>query len=398
MKKNIFKKVVASLATVAMAVSAFASMPAENVKADSKKTEIVLILSGETSSDKILFDIDGQDSGITASGTVDTSLGWGRDMYTFTQDSNDKTRYTITVDGTIGDAGYCNMQFVFASGSTLDKGYKYYPQDDRDTFLNNDTLYIQIDLSKESWSVFTASAEDPNAAKPSDIMAVIDAIGTVELTEDCLKKIEAAETAYNTFTGDKSAVTNYATLTAARAKYDQLVAAENAKNAGTLTVYVKSPGWTEMNVYGWDGAEFGEWPGKTLTALKQNDGWFSVSFEINKATNLIFNNNDAGEQTVDWTNVSAGTYWLVLSEKDDSGKYTVENVSTKAPSDWKDEAAEKVENPTTTTQSNTTTNNGTSGNNTTPATADVAPVMAMAVLAVAAGALVVASRKRAVNE
>ena len=57
----------------------------------------------------------------------------------------------------------------------------------------------------------------------------------------------------------------------------------------------------------------------------------------------LFGKEKDGEQTVDWKEVKAGTYWLVLSEKDDKGKYLVDAVSTKAPEGWKDEAAEKVE-------------------------------------------------------
>ena len=359
MKKNIFKKVVASLATAAMAVGMLATTPAQEVKAADKETEIVLVLSGETTADKILLDFDGQDAGITASGTVDTSVGWGRDMYTFTQDASDSTRYTIKVQGTVEDPTYCNMQFLFVTGSDV-KGYKYYPQNGRDVFNNNDTIYVQIDLSADNWTTVSASENDPNAAKPEDIMSVIDAIGTVELTTDCLNKIKAAESAYNTFSGDKSAVTNYSTLTAARAKWNELIAA----GAGTLTIYVKNADWSDMYVYGWDGADFGTWPGKELTALKNNTGWYSCSFEINSVTNLIFNSKTAGTQTIDWNYVSANTYWITLGEKTDDGKYLVNssNVSTEAPAGWKSEEAEKVEVVTTTpaatestTQKETTT-------------------------------------------
>ena len=398
MRKNIFKKIVASLSTAAMAVGMLAAMPAEEAKAaaDGKETEIVLILSDNTGVGDVYLDIyDGansQNADISSTATKDsTNVGWGRDMHVFTQDSTNKNIYRITTTGSLGDSEYCNMQFILAKDGSFVKGYKFYSQDQKDMFNSSDTIYITIDVTKDDWTSFSATTEDPTAAKPADIMAVIDAIGTVELTEESLKKIEAAETAYNTFEGDKTAVTNYETLTAARAKYNQLQAAEDAKNAGTLTVYVKSPGWDKMNVYGWDGADFGQWPGKTLTALTANEGWYSCSFEISKATNLIFNNAGAGEQTVDWTNVKAGTYWLVLSEKDGEGKYTVENVSTTAPTGWKDEAAQQVKNeaPTTTT---------TTGSNTSTKTGDAAPVIAMLAVAALAGAVVVASRKKTVSE
>ena len=400
MKKNILKKVVASLATAAMAVGVLATAPADEVKAADKETEIVLVLSGETTADKILLDFDNQDAGVTASGTVDTSVGWGRDMYTFTKDSNDSTVYTITTTGDVPDGKYCNMQFLLVTGTDV-KGYKYYPQDGRDIFNNNDKIYIQIDLSADNWTVVKASADDPKAAKPADIMAVIDEIGTVELTDDCLNRIKAAEAAYNTFTGDKSAVTNYDKLVAAREQFDSMVAA----GAGTLTVYVKSPSWTEMCIYGFDGSNFGDWPGTALTPMKNNEGWYSCSFEINKVANIIFNNNNNGEQTIDWKYVSAGTYWVTLGEKGDDGKYLVNssNVSTTAPAGWKTEEAEKVENETTTqaptTQSsNTSTGTNTGSDSSVPQTNDVASVVMMIAVASIAAVAVLSMRKKTVEQ
>ncbi len=360
MKKNIFKKIVASLATAAMAVGMFAAAPAQEVKAaaDGKETEIVLLLSDSTGVANVYLDIyntgtDGgnQNASIDSAATKGDIANWGRQGAIFTQDSTNKNVYKIITTGSLADDEYCNMQFVIDSGDSQ-WGYKYYPQNNKELFNGNKTIYFTIDVSNKDWPELSASTVDPTAAKPSDIMAVIDAIGTVELTSDSLKKIEAAETAYNSFTGDKSAVTNYDKLTAARTKYNQLQAAEDAKSAGKLTVYVKNADWKQMKVYGWDGAEFGDWPGLDLTALKNNAGWYSCSFDITKATNLIF--NDGTTQTVNWEGVAAGTYWVTLSEKDADGKYLVDdtNVSTKAPEDWKDEAAQEIENsaPTTTTQ------------------------------------------------
>ena len=60
----------------------------------------------------------------------------------------------------------------------------------------------------------------------TDVIEKIDAIGTVELADACEGKIKAAESAYKTFVdkgGDTADVTNYDKLTAARAKYNELL-------------------------------------------------------------------------------------------------------------------------------------------------------------------------------
>ncbi len=66
----------------------------------------------------------------------------------------------------------------------------------------------------------------------SNVMNLIDAIGTVELTDACLGKITDAETAYgNLSDAQKAKVTNYSKLTQARASYDALVKEAKEKAA-----------------------------------------------------------------------------------------------------------------------------------------------------------------------
>jgi hypothetical protein len=125
----------------------------------------------------------------------------------------------------------------------------------------------------------------------------------------------------------------------------------------TLTIYVKNEAWTNMNVYGWDGADFGGWPGSAISELETNAGWYSCSLEISKAASIIFNNGT--EQTEDWTGVEAGTYWVVLSEKNaENNKYLV-NPSTTAPEGWVDENAGDVDNNETENDNNNSDNNDT---------------------------------------
>jgi len=70
------------------------------------------------------------------------------------------------------------------------------------------------------------------------VMALIDEIGTVEVTEDCLANIVKAETAYGLLTeAERAKVTNYETLTAARATYNNLV--ENADVYAVVNLIAK---------------------------------------------------------------------------------------------------------------------------------------------------------------
>ncbi|MBQ7596478.1 MAG: hypothetical protein IJU45_07430, partial [Clostridia bacterium] len=63
-----------------------------------------------------------------------------------------------------------------------------------------------------------AAVADLNAA--NDVIDLIDTIGTVEYTDECKEKIDAAKAAYNNLTAEqKELVTNYTTLTAAESTY-----------------------------------------------------------------------------------------------------------------------------------------------------------------------------------
>ena len=358
MKKNIFKKIVASLATVAMAAGLFTAMPAEEAKAADSK-ELVVYLTDSSNVKKVLLDIHdwGGGASLTPAGAVTTESavsGWGRNLYEFTQDSTNPAKWTIEVEGVIDlEAGdWSDMQIVAVLNDNNVWGgqYKMANNDEDNKKANanqwnaNDVLYYTIDVSTDSWQKITASETDPTAITAAEVMALIDAIGTVELTEESLAKITAAEAGVAAYQGNVADITNYDKLTAAKAKYDELVAAKDAAAAGKLTVYVKNDAWTQMKVYGWGGADFGEWSGTALTALEKNTGWYSITTDITKAVCLIFNDG-AGSQTVNWENVPAGTYWLVLTEKNGEGKYLVDNVATTAPAGWKDEAAEEIENP-----------------------------------------------------
>ena len=369
MKKNIFKKIVASLATVAMAAGLFTAMPVEEAKAAEVTKEVIFVLSDDKNVKDVYVQMD-TNVAEAVSEEADLPCWEGQKALKTTSLGDGKYKLTLKVTAPVipkneetGENNYCSLKFVAVDkDGKMVKGQDVYAQNYAEKYNAADTVYISMDMSANDWvdggAVIDITTKDPTKVDASEVVAAIDAIGKVELTKESENKIKSAESKYDNFVkigGDKADVTNYDKLTAARAAYDKLVADADAKAAGDVIVYVKNDNWTTMSVYGWDGVDVGEWPGKALTPLKENKGWFSVNLTVSKAAKLIFNSGK--EQTVNWENVPAGTYWLVLSEKADNGQYKVDNVSTKAPTGWKEEAAEKIENkaPVKTT---TTTDKG----------------------------------------
>ncbi|MBQ6420441.1 MAG: leucine-rich repeat protein, partial [Clostridia bacterium] len=81
-------------------------------------------------------------------------------------------------------------------------------------------------------SLFGAATIRTYTTAPSSVEALIDAIGTVELTDDCKAKIDAAKAAYDALSDElKELVTNYTTLTDAETTYANLKAAAEAAAA-----------------------------------------------------------------------------------------------------------------------------------------------------------------------
>ena len=68
-----------------------------------------------------------------------------------------------------------------------------------------------------------------------EIIKLIDAIGNVEYSDECKAKIDAARNAYDNASSDlQSKVTNYGTLTAAEAKYNELKYNDDCAKAGAV--------------------------------------------------------------------------------------------------------------------------------------------------------------------
>lgn len=402
--RKIFKKIVTVVAAAAMMVGTIAGMPTTEANAATATTEINLYLSDVTGIEKVFLmfnDASGAagNTNITCSASTAEIPGYGGAQgYILTNDSNNNKLYKITLSGDVKADQWCNMQFCFSGATATKAGAKVnlstYSGSDQamidasGIFNDNSKVYLSVNMDNaSSYPQLQASlsATDPTAITATQVAEKITAIGTVTYTAESLAKIEAAETAFASYTGSNSDISNYATLTAARERYNQLKAAA----AGDLVIYTQNAqNWAKMNLYSWNGSTqfFGAWPGTAMTACTKNNGWFSAKFSISAPANIIFNDGD-GKQTSDITDVTAGTYWYVIN---DDGTATV---STTAPAGWVDEAAANIEKVEDTT-GNTTT--APSTGDTTPSTGDTTPVIpVVAAIALLGLAVVIMNTKKA---
>lgn len=101
----------------------------------------------------------------------------------------------------------------------------------------------------------------------------------------------------------------------------------------TATIYVRDElGWSRMNYYIWDSNNNtqlnGGWPGKQITATREVNGqtWYYQTFDIPTAgyyVNVVFSTGTGSPQTVDVTEVSKDTFFVIKSTQA-GGKYLVE--------------------------------------------------------------------------
>ena len=107
------------------------------------------------------------------------------------------------------------------------------------------TNYEALTAAQARYAELKAAADQAAAdqAAASEVIAKIDAIGTVEYTTASKAKIDEASDAYDSLTDtQKALVTNYETLTAAQARYAELKAAADqvaADQAAAIEVVAK---------------------------------------------------------------------------------------------------------------------------------------------------------------
>ena len=125
----------------------------------------------------------------------------------------------IKTIGTVEYTDACKKKIDAAS-----KAYEALTADQKALVTNLDVLTT----AKQTYETLKAAAEKLAADKAAanKVINKIKAIGTVEYTKACKKKIDAASTAYNALTADQKAlVTNLDVLTTAQQTYDNLKAA-----------------------------------------------------------------------------------------------------------------------------------------------------------------------------
>lgn len=357
MRKSI-KKFVSVFTAAAMAfVGVLATNPvvakAGTTKTGTTKTIHVICNDDVSSYDGVALQVWG---GLTTTDTVSmgsVSKVWGEGDNTQIKPltlNEGKADVTVSYDGSAS-----GMQFIKYTATKCDTANTGHETADVMAALN--------DAGTEIWMTFTGSSYTVSTTDPSLLsatekaIAAIDAIGTVSLGSK--DKIEAAEAAYAALTADeKTNVTNYATLTAARTQYDALKKAQddaNAAAAGELTVYVKAPAeWTEVAMWAWTSAGnlFEAWPGQTMAACDNNDGYFKATIKVDGVTSIIFagGKGDIG-QTDNIEELAAGTYWFTLTPYEEghdpadiNGRpgFTVAS-STTAPEGWAEEEKAEIE-------------------------------------------------------
>ena len=113
--------------------------------------------------------------------------------------------------------------------------------------------------------------------------------------------------------------------------------AEDKVEKKDITIYLKDPGWSQVNFYAWDGNLFinDEWPGVKVTSTKDINGTkfyyrtFNVSAEAGYSMNVIFDQGSSDAQTVDITGITSDRYYEISSA---TNKFTVRDITaTVAP-------------------------------------------------------------------
>lgn len=107
-------------------------------------------------------------------------------------------------------------------------------------------------------------------------------------------------------------------------------------DAKAVKLYAHKEGtaWAEMALYCWDGYDVGAWPGLLLTEKETIDGKEFFVYEFPESaygltTNIIFNNNNNGEQTQDITGVVLNRdYYYIIPAEGDQGKYLAYEMGT----------------------------------------------------------------------
>lgn len=428
MKKNIFKKIVASLATVAMAAGLFTAMPAEEAKAATTvggdgKVYVVGTETTWTPGDApAMTTTDGQTFthtfDISAAKKVSFKLLVGVKDWSAECNAKDTSAITLTnvggsdnFDIECGNVGSVTITAVFdgstlksikAEGSALGEVVlpdEYYVVGEAKlcgTGWGENDFAGAKQLTESSTGVWTYKFEDVAAGKyyynviqlktfdnkikdsSFDVEEVSDvtitytkATGEVTVTVTPVEDPTQATGETGT-TGDKETTTVVADKTTAAAdktttKAPETTKKEEAKKGITVEVALSADAkWDKVFIYAFpEGEGLKAWPGVEMTA-KDGKWYATLDTTATKLSYVISNGN--GEQTVDVKDVEGQNIKITLGAKNADGKF---EASAKAVA---------------------------AGGTGSAKPGDAAPIVMMFAVAAVAAGMVVASKKKTICE
>ena len=172
-------------------------------------------------------------NGLAGNGTADNFVNEnGSDQYPMAQTSAGEMRYLnhFTITWKNGDAVIETDENVLEGSTPSYDGVTPTKAEDAQytyTFSGwtdgTNTYGLSDDLPAVSNDVVYTATYATSASPAADVIALIDAIGEVVLTDECKAKIDAARSAYNALTdAQKALVNNYETLQLAEGQYAAL--------------------------------------------------------------------------------------------------------------------------------------------------------------------------------
>ena len=397
MKKNIFKKIVASLATVAMAAGLFTVMPAEEAKAADQQIKIIFDdtegVADSWAAVSVYTHAGGPEYAGGWSGTAMTKKDTRLYEATITVPDTTLTSKEVKVTGATKEKGGTVTQtgadFV---GVDLDAGKE---TRDLEVFVKLEGDFTGVDLSKVCFYQHDDGFEGSLKVNwPGTEMTLKDGVYYAKI------KIAKANTEFHgnvnnggdTFKIEKIKIKDFSTgkiyITAKADKTAEVATSKPASwttSSGSTTTPTPTPGsktpevknevkvevtldpslkWDEVYVHAWGDNFSTKWPGVKMTA-KNGKYYATIDTKLTKLSYVI-SAGDGKDQTIDIADVNGQDVKItVTAKKDAEGKKFVATAA---------------------------------GSKGAANTGDVAPVVVMLVVAMAAASVVIASKKKTICE
>lgn len=229
----------------------------------------------------------------------------------------------------------CQVVTAFGNGYTAPAGYtKIISGENYQVYMENkaESPWISIpsgEYEGQLQPVLTAISADANAklvyttdgSEPTASSKSVASGTKISLTSPCVLKVGLLS---------GGVVKNVQTRTYTVAK---------PFDACDIKVYVNvdNVNWTKVNFWSWGGGDGhspknNKWPGDVVTQKTTINGktWYYQDYRITDASDyvsFVWSTDTGSPQTVDVQNVKQTSFFEISSQKDASGKYTVEDVT-----------------------------------------------------------------------